>query len=181
MIMKRFIISVLLLAAAETLCAQRVVLSDYAANKSGDDWAGAFAAAFAEGDFVYVPEGEYRCSEVRVPGGKTIAGAGNATRFQPLGKVLICVVGVVEEERLLAEDMADFSRTMRLVSADGLLPGDDLLLIGQRNSMMREDCGPEWTLGRTYKKTCPFGEFLTVETVEGCIVTTTTATLFPFY
>ena len=73
--MKRFIISVLLLAAAETLCAQRVVLSDYAANKSGDDWAGAFAAAFAEGDFVYVPEGEYYCSEVRVPGGKTIAGA----------------------------------------------------------------------------------------------------------
>ena len=137
MIMKRFIISVLLLAAAETLCAQRVVLSDYAANKSGDDWAGAFAAAFAEGDFVYVPEGEYRCSEVRVPGGKTIAGAGNATRFQPLGKVLFCVEGVVEEERLLAEDMADFSRTMRLVSADGLLPGDDLLLIGQRNSMMR--------------------------------------------
>lgn len=181
LIMKRFIISVLLLAAAETLCAQRVVLSDYAANKSGDDWAGAFAAAFAEGDFVYVPEGEYRCSEVRVPGGKTIAGAGNATRFQPLGKVLFCVEGVVEEERLLAEDMADFSRTMRLVSADGLLPGDDLLLIGQRNSMMREDCGPEWTLGRTYKKTCPFGEFLTVETVEGCIVTTTTATLFPFY
>lgn len=69
--MKRFIISVLLLAAAETLSAQRVVLSDYAAHKSGDDWAGAFAAAFAEGDFVYVPEGEYYCSEVRVPGGKT--------------------------------------------------------------------------------------------------------------
>lgn len=46
--MKRFIFSTLLLVAAETLCAQRVVLSDYTANRSGDDWAGAISFRYAE-------------------------------------------------------------------------------------------------------------------------------------
>ena len=169
------------LASASRLAAQRVVLTDFAAHKSGDDWAPAFRAAFAEGDFVYVPAGEYRCSDIPVPGGKTVAGEGAATRFIPLGEVLFRVEGSAGEEFFIREDMADFSQTVPLAAPGEFSPGDDLLLIGQRNSLMREDCGPEWTLGRTYKKTCPFGEFLTVAAVQDDILTTTAPTIFPFY
>lgn len=161
--------------------ARRVVLTDYAAACERGDWRKAFEAAMREGDTVVVPAGVYRCSKVRIPSGKVIVGEGDKSVLQQIGKTMFEVGGSVGNEMRISKHITDFSDCIALVSTDGLQAGDDILLVGQRNSMMFDDCGEKWCLGRTDKKFVPFGEFLTIAEVTGNSIRTTAKTRFPFY
>lgn len=161
--------------------ARQVVLTDYAALCKNGDWQKAFEVAMREGDTVVVPAGIYRSSRVRVPSGKVIVGEGERSVLQQVGKTMFEVVGSVGEEIAVSRNIDDFSNRISLVSADRLREGDDIVIVGQRNSMMFADCSEKWCLGRTHKKFVPFGEFLTVAKVDGKTIRTTTKTRFPFY
>lgn len=179
--MKRLLVIAFLLSTTLPLSAKRATITDFADHKTGDDWAYAIRAALSQCDTLFVPAGKYPCSEVCIPSGRTICGDGIRTVFVALGRTLFRIEGDAGEEIPLIADMKDFSQTMILHYTEGLSAGDGILLVGQRNSMIREDCGAEWTLGRTHKKTCPFGEFLTIESISGDTVRTTTPTIFPSY
>ena len=176
------IVAIALLNAQTLVAQQRTrVLTDYADRCENDDWSKAFEAALSEGDTVVVPAGEYRCGTVRVPSGKTIVGEGASSILRQTAERMFEIAGTVDREVAIGKDIADFADRITLTAACGLKEGDDIVLIGQRNSLMYADCGEEWCLGRTDKKFVPFGEFLTVAKVKGRRIVTTTATRFPFY
>lgn len=177
----RLLVAAVALLGTEMAVAQRVVLTDFASLCEEGDWCKAFEAALRAGDTVVVPAGEYRCSAVKVPSGKTIVGEGEGSVLRQLSGEMFSVVGTVGMEIALRRDVADFSDRISLASTDGLAVGDDVVIVGQRNSMMLEDCGWEWCLGRTYKKCVPFGEFLTIGKIGGNTIRTVTKTRFPFY
>lgn len=167
--------------------------SSYAANdirrwrdkvKAGD-WGMALNAALEENDSVYIPAGTYRMSAVRVPSGKTVYGDGDETKIYPLGSTLFDISGNAGGEVKLAENMPDFSDTLKLAKSVGAKPGDIIYLMSQRNCTILEDCTSDWVLGRTYKSgvACFFAEFLTVSEVSdgGKTLKTETNTVFPFY
>lgn len=165
----------------QSASAKHAVLTDYAALCKNGDWQKAFEAAMRDGDTVVVPAGVYRSSRVRVPSGKVIVGEGERSVLQQAGKTMFEVFGSVGEEIAVSRNIADFSDRISLVSTGDLRAGDDIVIVGQRNSMMFDDCGEKWCLGRTHKKFVPFGEFLTVAKVDGNSIRTTTRTRFPFY
>lgn len=175
---------VLLLLAAALSAAQgkTVRLTDYASRRTGDDWAPALREALQEADTVLVPAGTYPLSETRIPSGKSIIGDRRKTVFKALSSSLFRAEGSIGKEIPLTEDLPDFSSEIQVEDASPFAAGDLLLLRSQRNCMVREDCG-DWTLGQTAarKKTCFYGEFLTVSSVEDHTLKITTRTVFPFY
>ena len=166
------------------------ILTDYAgASNGGADWAPAVEEAFSHSDTVYLPEGEYRMSEVKLSSGQTLCGAGSGTVvIQSDGADrLFNVSGSRKKVSDLIADKEDFSDSFLLKKSAGLKPGDRIFLLGQRNAMILEDDGREWCLGRSYAAgtACFYSEFLTVASVSeqdgGTLVRTTSGTLFPFY
>ena len=118
--------------------------------KAGD-WGMALTAALEAGDSVYIPAGTYRMSSVKIPSGKTVYGDGDGTKIFPLGSILFDISGSAGEEIKLAEDMPDFSDTVKLTKSSGAKEGDLIYLMSQRNCTILEDCTYDWVLGRSYK------------------------------
>lgn len=175
-----------LVAAPPAVTAAPVLLTDYTQHKSGEDWAPALARAFQDSASVTVPAGRYPCSHFKLPSGGTLRGSGPGTVFIPLGSRLFDIAGEAGKEIPIAEDIVDFSDSVILTSAGGLRPGDEIMIRGQRNSMLREGTAgthynPDWVLGRTRKSSCFFGELTVVATVAGRQITTTSKRLFPDY
>lgn len=173
-------------ADAPTGKARQVRLTDYAAHKEGEDWAPAIRKAFADARSVHVPAGRYPSSQVQLPTGSTLQGEGDATVFIPLGTRLFNIAGEVGSEMRIVADIADFSDTLLLESGGGLTPGDDILIRGQRNSMLREGTAGvnhsvDWVLGRTRKSSCFFGEMDVVASVDGAKLVTANKRRFPDY
>lgn len=163
-----------------------VRLTDYASYKNGNDWAPCFEIAFSESNFIYVPEGEYVCSTVNVPSGKIIQGSGAKTIFRPSGAKLFAIEGTCENGQPVAEAIPDFSSSITLKSIGKIVPGDDIMIISQRNCMLKEgvpgmNYDPDWVLGRTRQTSVFFGEFDTVQSVSGTDITTTHKRVFPSY
>jgi hypothetical protein len=163
-----------------------VTLTDYAAHKEGEDWAPAIRRALADSPEVNVPGGRYLTSEVKLSDGMIIRGSGNETLFIPLGSRLFDINGKADKEIPITADITDFSDSIQLKSAEGLAPGDDILIRGQRNSMIREgiagvNYSADWVLGRTRKSSCFYGEFDTVKSIKGLELTTGNKRLFPDY
>ena len=161
-------------------------ITGYASYKEGSDWAPAFKKAFAECNRIYVPPGHYPCSEVKIPGNTSLCGAGNGTVFIPLSSHLFIIEGEIGEEIKVVADIQDFSNTILLEETAGLKVGDEILIQGQRNSMLREgiagvNYNPDWVLGRTRKSSCFFGEMDVVSSVKGGEITTGKHRLFPNY
>lgn len=163
-----------------------VTLTDYAKYKNGDDWSPAFEKAFADSQTVYVPQGRYPCSQVRLASETTIRGAGDGTVFIPLDYRLFVIEGTIGKEIKIAADIVDFSNTIALQSAGGLAVGDDIMIRGQRNSMIREgtaglNYSVDWVLGRTRKSNCFYGEMDVIKAVAGATITTERNRIFPDY
>lgn len=163
-----------------------VSLHDYSSYRKGRDWAPAIVQALKENDYVYVPSGNYECSEVSVPAGRTIAGSGSGTVFVALGTTLFSIVGKCDEGRPVASDIADFSNVISLADRTGIGSGDDILVLSQRNSMLREgspgvNYDTEWVMGRTRRTSVFFGEIDVVSNVSGLTITTENNRVFPSY
>lgn len=163
-----------------------VTLTDYAAHKEGEDWAPAIRKALADSLEITVPPGRYPTSEIKFTDGTTLRGSGSGTIFIPLGTRLFDINGKAGKEIPITSDIPDFSNTIHLKSADELSHGDDILIKGQRNSMIREGTAglhynPDWVLGRTRKSSCFYGEFDTVKSLDGLKLTTGTNRIFPDY
>lgn len=163
-----------------------VPLTDFESFRSGNDWAPCFEKAFRKSDCVFVPKGDYDCSTVEVPSGKTIAGAGSGTVFHPIGTVLFSLKGKYDTGIPILAPIADFSRDITLTSAGKLQKGDDIMIVSQRNCMLREgtegvNYRSEWVLGRTRKTSVFFGEFDTVASMAGTQITTSNPRIFPDY
>lgn len=166
--------------------ARQVTLADYAGHKEGEDWAPAIRKAFADARSVHVPAGRYPSSPVKLPSGATLQGAGDSTVFIPLGSRLFDIAGEVGPEIRIAADIADFSDTLLLESGGHFTPGDDILIRGQRNSMLREGTAGvnhsvDWVLGRTRRSSCFFGEMDVVAAVDGAKIVTAHKRRFPDY
>lgn len=166
--------------------ARQVTLTDYAAHKKGEDWAPAIQKACADAQSVHVPPGRYFSSQVKIPSGATLQGAGNATVFIPLSSRLFDIAGKVGPEIRIAADIADFSDSLLLESGDQFSAGDDIMIRGQRNSMLREGIAGvnhsvDWILGRTRKSSCFFGEMDVVSSVDGVKIVTANKRRFPDY
>jgi hypothetical protein len=173
-------------AAVAPAGAKQVTLTDYAEHREGEDWAPAIRKAFADARVVHVPAGRYPSSYVKLPTGTTLQGTGNTTVFIPLGSRLFDIAGEVGPEIRIAADLADFSDTLLLESGGHLAAGDDILIRGQRNSMLREgtagvNYSVDWVLGRTRRSSCFFGEMDTVASVDGAKVVTAKKRRFPDY
>ncbi|WAC20697.1 right-handed parallel beta-helix repeat-containing protein [Luteolibacter sp. SL250] len=178
--------AVILSCISPALADTGVSLADYADHKKGDDWAPAIRKAFADSPTVNVPEGRYLTSRVEFSDGMTLRGAGEGTVFVPLGTRLFDINGEAGKEVPVAADIVDFSDGIDLESADGLTAGDDILIRGQRNSMIREGTAglhyaTDWVLGRTRKSSCFYGEFDTVKSIDGPKLTTAGKRIFPGY
>ena len=151
--------------SGKTLPSSKIAdITEYAIHKNGEDWADAFEIALTERDTIFVPQGEYKCSEIRVPSGKTIIGSGNKTVFTPLGTRLFIIEGVKHEGVEISSDISDYTNKIYLKQHLDLQPGDDILIQSQRNSMLREGIAGvnydiDWVLGRTRKSSVFFGEF----------------------
>jgi hypothetical protein len=166
------------------------ILTDYAgASNGGADWAPAVEEAFRHSDTVFIPEGEYLMSEVKLSSGQTLRGAGSGTVIiqKDDAERLFNISGSRKKVSDLIADKVDFSDSFLLKKSAGLKPGDRIFLLGQRNAMILEDDGREWCLGRSYAggTACFYSEFLTVASVSeeqgGTLVRTTSGTVFPFY
>lgn len=166
---------------------RRTLLTDFASFRDGSDWAPAFAKAFEQADTVIIPAGTYSCSEVVVPSGKTIRGAGSRTTLEPLSERLIVIQGKKATAEIpISADIADFSNVIALTSTDNLASDDDIMIIGQRNSILQEgtdklNYDSDWVLGRTRQKSCFYGEFDMIEKVESGRVVTRNGRIFPHY
>lgn len=163
-----------------------VTLTDYAAHKQGEDWAPAIRKAMADSLEITVPPGRYPTSEIKFTDGATLRGSGTGTIFIPLGTRLFDINGKAGKEIPITADIPDFSNTIHLRSAGDLSPGDDIIIKGQRNSMIREGTAglhynPDWVLGRTRKSSCFYGEFDTVKSLDGLKLTTGNNRIFPDY
>ncbi len=163
-----------------------VTLTDYAAHRKGEDWAPAIRKAFGDAPVVDVPAGRYLTSKVELSDGMTLRGAGEGTVFVPLGTRLFDIDGEVGKEVPVTADIVDFSDGIDLGSMDGFSAGDDILIRGQRNSMIREGTAglhydTDWVLGRTRKSSCFYGEFDTVRSFDGLKLTTSGKRIFPGY
>lgn len=163
-----------------------VRLTDYAEHKEGEDWAPALKEAFRDSLFVQVPQGRYQCSQVKLSSGSTLQGEGSETVFIPLDSKLFDIAGKAGVETKIAADIVDFSDTILLESDGGLTVGDEIMIRGQRNSMLREGTAGlnysiNWVLGRTRKSSCFFGEMDVVESVAGGRIVTRNKRLFPDY
>ncbi len=166
--------------------AEYVRLTDYAEHKEGEDWAPAFEKAFRDSLFVQVSQGRYQCSQVKLSSGATLQGEGSKTVFIPLDSKLFDIAGKAGVETKIAADIVDFSDTILLESDGGLAVGDEIMIRGQRNSMLREgtagvNYSVNWVLGRTRKSSCFFGEMDVVESVAGGRIVTRNKRLFPDY
>lgn len=173
-------------AAEASTAGKQITLTDYASYKVGDDWAPAIRKALVDGRSVHVPSGRYLCSLVKLPAGSTLQGAGDRTVFVPLGTRLFDISGEVGPEIRIADDIIDFSDFLYLDGEGGFAPGDDILIRGQRNSMLREGVAGthysvDWVLGRTRQSSCFFGEMDVVAAVEGRKLTTRSKRRFPDY
>lgn len=162
------------------------ILTDYASYKEGSDWAPALKRALADYNQIYVPPGNYFCSEITLPSNSSIVGASNETVFLPLSDHLFVIEGKIGAENRIAHDIKDFSNTILLDDSNNLAVGDDILIQGQRNSMLREgiagiNYNPDWVLGRTRKSSCFFGEMDVITSVEGSKITTRNNRIFPDY
>lgn len=172
------------ISAAEP--AKPATLTDYASLKQGEDWAPAIRKALADSPILHVPAGRYPTSEVKFTDGMTLRGSGTNTVFIPLGSRLFDINGGVGTEIPITVDITDFANIIYLENNGGLAPGDDILIKGQRNSMLREGTAgthynPAWVLGRTRKSSCFYGEFDVVSSIEGIKLTTGSKRLFPNY
>lgn len=182
--MKHLRLSVLLFAVTLSAVAagRSVSLSDYASDRAGDDWSPALSLALSQADTVLVPAGTYKISAVSLPSGKTIIGEGHRTVFVALSSAVFSSEGVTGKAIPIEEDIVDFSSTIVVRNAEFLRPGDVILLRSQRNCMVKEDCG-EWALGQTVvnHKTCFYGEFLEVSSIDGGKISLKSSPVFPFY
>lgn len=173
--------------SGKTLPSSKIAdITEYAIHKNGEDWADAFEIALTERDTIFVPQGEYKCSEIRVPSGKTIIGSGNKTVFTPLGTRLFIIEGVKHEGVEISSDISDYTNKIYLKQHLDLQPGDDILIQSQRNSMLREGIAGvnydiDWVLGRTRKSSVFFGEFDEVLSISGNSLTTKNNRIFPSY
>ena len=163
-----------------------VCLLEYAAYKNGDDWAPALEKALGYHSIVYVPEGEYSCSQLNIPSGKTLRGAGEKTVFVPLTAGLFRVDGSKGKGAVVAEDVADHSDLLVLTDAPALKVGDDVMIQSQRNCMLKEgiegiNYDAHWVLGRTAKTSVFYGEFDKVQSIDGRQVKTVGKRIFPCY
>lgn len=163
-----------------------VTLTDYAAHKQGEDWAPAIRKALADSLEITVPPGRYPTSEIKFTDGTTLRGSGTGTIFIPLGTRLFDINGKAGKEIPITADIPDFSNIIHLKSAGDLSPGDDIIIKGQRNSMIREGTpglhyNPAWVLGRTRKSSCFYGEFDTVRSLDTLKLTTGNNRIFPDY
>lgn len=163
-----------------------VSLTAYSSFVDGNDWAPAFEKAFSEHDIIYIPKGEYVCSTVKVPSGKTVQGTGAKTIFHPTGIKLFSLEGSCETGQAVAEDIPDFGSSCTLKEIGNLVPGDDIMIISQRNCMLKEgvpevNYEPDWVLGRTRQTSVFFGEFDTAQSVSGTSVITSHNRVFPSY
>lgn len=161
-------------------------LTDYASYKSGQDWAPALVQALLEKEQIFVPAGTYPCNAVSIPSGRTIRGAGASTVFVPLGQRLFTLDGGYETAIPIAADIVDFSSTIMLTSAGNFAAGDNIIIRGQRNCMIREGTpgvnhDVDWVLGRTRESSCFFGEMDVVTGVTGVRITTASNRIFPHY
>jgi len=166
--------------------ARQVTLTAYADHRVGEDWAPALRKAFADARSVYLPAGRYPSSYLKIPTGTTLQGAGDTTVFIPLGTRLFDIAGEVGPEICIAADIDDFSDILLLESGGHLFPGDDILIRGQRNSMLREGAAGvnhavEWVLGRTRRSSCFFGEMDVVASVDDVKIITANRRRFPDY
>ncbi|MBQ0080945.1 MAG: hypothetical protein KBS95_05290 [Alistipes sp.] len=165
---------------------EAVSLRKYSSFKNGKDWAPAFEKALKECDCVFVPKGIYYCSPVKIPSGKIIQGSGSNTIFRPLDTKLFIVNGSQREGQPIAKDIVDFSNVCTLKNIKDLTPGDDIMIVSQRNSMLKEgmpgeNYDPDWVLGRTRKTSVFFGEFDNVLSIDGITFTTYHNRVFPHY
>jgi len=161
-------------------------IAEYASFKSGQDWAPAFAQALIEKEQIFVPAGTYPCNEVSVPSNRKIRGAGNSTVFVPLGTRLFVLQGSYGTAIPIAADIADFSSTILLTGSATFAAGDDIIIRGQRNCMIREGIpgvnhDVDWVLGRTRESSCFFGEMDVVASATGVRIITASNRIFPHY
>lgn len=161
-------------------------LTDYATHKNGEDWAPAIQRAFEDSPVVHVPAGRYPCSQVKLASGTTLQGTGAGTVFIPRSTRLFNISGTTGEEHRIGADIVDFSDKIHVEDNIGFVPGDDILIRGQRNSMLREGApgvhyAIDWVLGRTRRTSCFFGEMDVVEALENKVLTTRNKRLFPDY
>lgn len=163
-----------------------VILTDYISYKKGSDWAPALKRAFTDCNQIYVPPGDYFCSEIRLPSNTNIWGAEKGTIFLPLSDHLFVIEGTIGAENRITHGIKDFSNTILLEDSNNLAAGDDILIQGQRNSMLREgiagiNYNTDWVLGRTRKSSCFFGEMDVITSVKGTKITTRNNRIFPDY
>lgn len=163
-----------------------VKITQFENFKTGNDWAPAIKKALQQSDYVYFPSGEYNCSQVDVPSGKTIRGAGEKTIFIPLGTVLFLMEGKKDAGTPISMDIVDFSNNINMISASNFKVGDDILIQSQRNAMLREGVAGvnyivDWVMGRTKEASVFYGEFDVVKTVSGGAMVTEKNRIFPAY
>lgn len=163
-----------------------VTLTDFEKDVKDNDWALALEKAFSMSDRVWVPQGKYICSRIKVPSGKSILGAGEQTVFIPKDEKLFIVEGSIGKEISIEKDISDFSNTICLNHQGKIKKGDNVLIRGQRNSMIREgiegvNYNTAWVLGRTRKSSCFFGEMDVVKSVDKHMITTRQNRIFPAY
>lgn len=170
------------LSAEYPIGQRKVLLTQFASAVQQGDWAPAMALALAQADTVCLPEGVYSLSSVRIPSGKCVYGMGEKTILMPLKQQLFLIEGSVGKAIPVAQDVSDFSQ--KLVLAEPLEPSVQHVLIhSQRNCMVLEDCGQTWALGQTENKfrTCFYGEFAGIDTVNEKTLRLKNALTFPFY
>ncbi len=169
-----------------TVLPDSVSLLEYAAYKEGNDWAPALERALTYHSVVYVPEGEYCCSQLNIPSGKTLRGAGEKTVFVPLDAGLFRVDGSKDKGSAVAEDVANHSDLLLLTEVSDLNADDDIMIQSQRNCMLKEgidgvNYDADWVLGRTAKTSVFYGEFDKIQSIDGQQVKTASKRIFPCY
>ncbi len=161
-------------------------LLEYAAYKEGDDWAPALEMALMYHRVVYVPEGEYSCSQVNIPTGKTLRGSGEKTVFVPMSLGLFRVDGSKGKGTAVAEDVADYSNLLEMTDVSDLNVGDEIMIQSQRNCMLKEgvegiNYDADWVLGRTANTSVFYGEFDKIVSMNGQLIETAGRRIFPSY
>lgn len=183
-----FMLLSLLLAVSTDLqeIKSAVKITDYITYKNGQDWSPAAEKALQDSDTLIFPAGRYYCSEINITGGKVIKGEGEMTIFFPLDEKLFNVEGHIEHEIPIREDIENFSNTILPEKCDNLSPGDDIIIMGQRNSLLMEgtegiNYNKDYVLGRTRKKCCYYGEFDIIDTIVGDKIITRHKRIYPDY
>lgn len=148
--------------------------------KVGEDWTPAFKVALSKYDVVYIPKGVYKVSPISIPSNKRIYGDGDSTVIIPISNRVFNIIGGVETEVNITENVEDFSNIIKVNNT--LEANDYILLRGVRDSLNEADSGESWCLGYgTSADSLIYGEFLEIESATPTQITTKNCTIFPWY